>query len=108
MAGELSGDAGGAIPVLVEVVNGANVVQTTARNVVTAGGICTSHDPRRPQGNSVDLVGGVCIPDNQFAILRGRNEMSPISRPVHGVDLGQMSLECPLCLHQLVLGYRLV
>lgn len=108
MAGQLAGDASGAIPILIEVVNGANVVETTARNVVAAGGICTSHDPRRPQGNSVDFVGGVGVPNNQFAVLGGGNEMPPVGRPVHGVDLCQMSFECPLCLHQLVLGYRLV
>lgn len=108
MAGEFACDASGAVPVLVEVVNGANIVQTTACNVVTARSICTSHDPRRSQGNSVDLVGRVSVPDDQFAVLRGRNQMPPIGGPVHGIDLGQMSLECSLCLHQLILWYRLV
>lgn len=45
MSGKFAGDAGWAISVLVKVVNGANVVQTTAGNVITAGSVCTSHDP---------------------------------------------------------------
>lgn len=91
MAGKFAGDAGRAISVLVEVVNRANVVETTASNVITAGSVCTSHDPRRPQGNGMDLVCGVGVPNNQFAILRGGHEVSSVGRPVHGVDLGQMT-----------------
>lgn len=30
--------------------------------------------------------------------------MSPVGRPMHRVDLGQVALERPLCLHQLVSG----
>lgn len=92
MPGQLASDAGGAVSVLVEVVDGADIVQTTARHVITAGRVRTGHDPRRPQGNGVDLVGGVGVPDDQFAVLRGRHQMSPVGGPVHGVDLGEMSL----------------
>ena len=34
--------------------------------------------------------------------------MSPVSGPVHGVNLGKMALQRPLCLHKLVLGDGLV
>ena len=34
--------------------------------------------------------------------------MSPIGRPMHSVDLGQMALERLLCLHQLIPGNGLV
>lgn len=56
----------------------------------------------------MDLVGGVSIPDNELAILRSRDEVSPVGRPVHSVNLGQMTLERPLSLHELVLGDRLM
>lgn len=92
MAGKFAGDAGGAVSVLVEVVNGADVVETTARNVITAGSVCTSHDPRGPEGDSVDLVCSVGVPNDQFTILRGGHKVPPVGGPVHGVDLGQMAL----------------
>lgn len=34
--------------------------------------------------------------------------MSSVSRPVHGINLSQVALECPLGLHQLVPGNRLM
>lgn len=77
MAGKLSCDAGGAISGR-EVVNGANVVKTTAGDVVSAGGIGTGHDPRRSQRDGVDLVGSVGVPDDELAILRGRDEMPSV------------------------------
>lgn len=36
----------------------------------------------------------VSIPDDEFSVLRSRHEMSSIGGPVHGVNLGQMTLEC--------------
>lgn len=45
MTGKLASHTSWAVAVLVEVVNGADVVEATTSNVVTAGGICTSHDP---------------------------------------------------------------
>ena len=47
----------------------------------------------------MDLVGGVGIPDDELSVLRGRDEMSAVRRPVHGVDLGEMALQGPLRLH---------
>lgn len=104
VAGELAGDAGRAITVGVEVVDGADVVETTAGDVVAAGGVGASHDPRGAEGDGVDLVGGVGVPDDELPILRGGDEMSSVGRPVHGVDLGQMALEGLAGLHHLVLG----
>lgn len=108
MAGELASNARGSLALLVKVVNGADVVETTAGNVVAAGGVGASHDPRRAQRNRVDLVGCVSIPDDELAILGRRNQMPPVRRPVHGVDLGQMSLERSLRLHKLIPGDRLM
>ena len=47
----------------------------------------------------MDLVGCVCVPDDELAVLRGGDEMPAVCRPVHGVDLGQMALEGALRLH---------
>lgn len=43
---QLAGDACGAVALLVEVVDGADVVETTAGNEVSARGVGTRHDPR--------------------------------------------------------------
>lgn len=40
----------------------------------------------------MDFVGGVGVPNDELAVLGGGDEVSPIGRPVHGVDLGEMSL----------------
>lgn len=45
VTGELPGDARGAVALLVEVVNGADVVETTACDEVSAGGVGAGHDP---------------------------------------------------------------
>lgn len=39
------------------------------------------------------LVGGVSVPDNELAVLGGRDDVPVVGRPVHGVDLGEMTLE---------------
>lgn len=51
----------------------------------------------------MDFVGGVGVPDDELAVLRCRDEVSSVCRPMHGVNLGQVTLERPLGLHQLVL-----
>lgn len=56
----------------------------------------------------MDLVRRVGIPNDELSILRGGDKMSSIGRPMHGVNLGQMTLERALSLHQLVLWDRLV
>lgn len=45
MTREFSSDSCGAIAVGIEVVNGANVIETTASDEVSAGCVSTSHDP---------------------------------------------------------------
>lgn len=45
VARQLAGDAGRAIVLLVEVINGANIIETTAGDVVSAGGVSAGHDP---------------------------------------------------------------
>lgn len=98
VAGELARDtgrtfAGG------QVVDGTNVVETTAGNVVPTRRIGTGHDPRRSQGDGVDFVGGVGIPDDELSVLRGGHEMAAVGGPVHGVDLRKVALECSARLH---------
>lgn len=69
VAGELAGDARRAVALLIEVVYGADVVETTAGDKVARGGIGAGHDPRGAEGDGVDLVGGVGIPDDELAVL---------------------------------------
>lgn len=45
MTGQLSSDTCGAVALLIEVVDGANVVEATAGHKVSAGGIGAGHDP---------------------------------------------------------------
>ena len=47
----------------------------------------------------MDFVCGISIPDDELSVLGGRDEMSSVSRPVHGVDLGKMAFERSLRLH---------
>lgn len=46
VAGQFPGDARRTIALLVEVVNGANVVEAAAGDKVAAGSISAGHDPR--------------------------------------------------------------
>ena len=63
----------GATVLVVEVVNGADVIQTTAGHKVARGRIRTGHDPAGTKRNSMDFVGGVGIPDDELSVLRSRN-----------------------------------
>lgn len=69
MSGKLTRNTRGTILLLVEVVNGADIVEATTSDVVAAGGVGAGHDPRGSQGDGVDFVGGVGIPDDELAIL---------------------------------------
>lgn len=108
VARQFAGDTRGAVALLVEVIYGANVVETTAGDKVARGGVGAGHDPGGAERDGVDLVGGIGVPDDELAVLRGGNEMSAVGRPVHGVNLGEMALEGALGLHELVLGDGLV
>ena len=98
VAGQFASYSGGSFPGR-EVVDRADVVKAAAGDEVAAGGIGAGHDPRRAQRNGVHLIRGVCVPDDEFAILRCGHEVPPIGGPVHGVDLGQVALERALRLH---------
>ena len=74
-------------------VNGTDIVETTTSDEISAGCIGTSHDPRGSERDGVDLVCAVGVPDDKLTILRSRDEMPSVSRPVHGVDLGQVTFE---------------
>ena len=99
MTGKFSGDAGRAVA-SGKVVNGTDVVKTTTSDVVAAGSIGTSHDPRGSERDGVDLVCAVGVPDDKLTILRSRDEMPSVGRPVHGVNLGQMPFQRPFCPHR--------
>lgn len=76
---------------IVEVVDRADIIKTTTSDVIAGGRIGTCHDPTGAQGNCMNFVRGVGIPDNELSVLRSRHEMSTVSSPVHGIDLGKMS-----------------
>jgi len=81
-----------------ELVEGADVVETTASDVVTSGGESAGHDPRGTERDSVELVGGPSVPDQELAVLRSGDELLlddslRIRSPVHGIDLTEVTLE---------------
>lgn len=89
---ELTADANGELLGL-EVVNGADVVETTAGDEVVGGGVGAGHHPGRAEGDGVGLVGREGVPDEELAVLRGGDKVDLVRGPVHGVDLGEVALE---------------
>lgn len=75
MCAQLSCHLGGAFT-STQIVNRAHVVKSTTSDKVAGWGIGTGHDPGRSQRNGIDLVGGVCVPNNQFSVLRGRDQVA--------------------------------
>jgi hypothetical protein len=75
------------------------VIQATASNEVTTWGVSAGHDPRRSQRNGVDFVGRVGVPDDELSILRGRDKVSSVGRPMHGVDFSKMAFQVSSGLH---------
>lgn len=78
---------------VVEVVDRTDVVQTTTGDKVARWRVGASHDPARPERNGVDLVGGVGVPNDELSVLRSRDQVPAVDRPMHGVNLGKMSSE---------------
>ena len=78
MTRKLAGDTSRTVALLVQVVDRADVVETTASNKVATRGVGAGHDPGGSQGDGVNLVGGISIPDDEFTILRSRDEVPPI------------------------------
>ena len=77
---------------LVELVDGAEVVESSACDEVAFGGFeGAGHDPGRAEGNGLELDVLHGRPDDEFAILRGGDEVGGVSRPVHGVDLSKVT-----------------
>lgn len=58
---------------VVDVVNGALVVHTSAGDEVTRLGERDRHNPGRAQRNDLDLVAGPRVPDDEFPVERARN-----------------------------------
>lgn len=94
---ELSGDldlpARRARPRSAQGVDGADVVEATAGDEVSGGGIGGGHDPGGAEWDGVDLVGGVGVPDDELAVLGGGDDVAGVGGPVEGVDLGEVALE---------------
>lgn len=92
MRAELASDLGRAFSGS-QVVDGADVVETTAGHKVTRWSVRASHDPRRAKWDGMHLVGGVGVPDDELSILRGGDEVPLVVGPVHGVDFGQVAFQ---------------
>lgn len=65
---ELTADTDGELLGL-KVVDGADVVETTASNEVVRWSVGAGHDPGRTERDSVGLVGGEGVPDKELAVL---------------------------------------
>lgn len=75
----------------VQVIDGADIVKATASDEISRRGISTGHDPAGAKWDSVDFVGSVRIPDDEFSVLRCRDKMSLVSGPMHCVYFSEMS-----------------
>ena len=47
----------------------------------------------------MDFVRGVGIPDDEFSVLRGRDDVSFVGCPMKSVDFGKMAFEGPTGFH---------
>jgi len=94
--GEFSEDA---ILGLSQVVDGAGVVETAACYKIATWGVGAGHDPGRSHGDDTLLVGREGVPHEQLSVLRCRNDVPLVARPMHGVDFVQMALQLPPLLH---------
>ena len=84
---------------LLELVDGAKVVQASARDHVVDRGLKRAgHDPGGSEGNGLDLVGGHGVPNDQLTVLGRGNELGGVSSPVHCINLTEVTLEDPASL----------
>lgn len=81
-------------------IDGTDIVQPATSDKLARRGIGTRHDPGRTQGDRVHLVGRVRVPDDEFAVLRGGNEVSLVGRPVERVYFGQVPFEGSSWFHR--------
>lgn len=84
---------------VVNAVNGANIVETSASYKASRRGIGACHDPAKTKWHCKQFVCGVGIPYNQFAVLRCWYQVPFIVWPMHRADFSQMPLEMPFHLH---------
>ena len=52
-----------------EIVNGDHIVESSASDEIARGGVGTSHYPGGTQGDGMELVGGVGVPDDELSVL---------------------------------------
>lgn len=83
----------------VEVVDRTDVVETTACHKVARGRVCAGHDPAGAERDGVNLVRGVCVPNDELSVLRRRDQVPPIGRPVHCVDFGKVTTKSTTGTH---------
>lgn len=56
-----------------QIIHRANIVQPTASNEITGRGIRACHHPAGAKRDSVNFVGRGRVPDNELAVLGGRD-----------------------------------
>jgi hypothetical protein len=70
-----------------------DIIETASSHQVAARGISARHDPAGTEGDGVYLVRRVGVPNDEFTVLRGRDNVPLVSRPLERVDLGEMAFE---------------
>lgn len=62
-----------------EIVDGADIIKTTTGYEVAGWCVGAGHDPTGTKWDSVDFVGCIGIPEDEFAVLRSGNEMTNLA-----------------------------
>ena len=82
-------------------VDGAEIVETAARDELSRRAVRAGHDPRRSQRDGVHLVGGESVPDDELTVLRSGHQVAAVGgRPVQRVNLAEVALEDAPLLHR--------
>lgn len=71
-----------------QVVDRADIIQTTGRDQMPGRRVGTCHHPTHAQGHCLHFVTRLCIPHNEMAILRCRKHMVAVRSPVYRIDFG--------------------
>lgn len=87
---------------LLDVVDGADVVQSSAGDQISLGRLeRAGHDPRRAERDGRDLVGREGVPYDELSVLRGGDQGLGVRGPVHGVDLAEVTPQRPAHFNRL-------
>lgn len=74
-------------------IDGDLVVQAAARHQIAGRCVRARHNPCGRHRYGVLAIGGERIPDAQFAVLRGADDVPLVRRPVAAQHLGRVALE---------------